>query len=84
MKTTKEEIRQRYVVINSYWDGWKWTWTESEKNLILIEWKLVNGIAEEIVLNTNIVDRKELIDYIYADGVEEVFEHFLRKNYLNN
>ena len=80
-----KELRNRYLKINSYWDNENkvWTWTDGEKHLTLMEWELANGVAEEMMQNeSDINKRKEIIDYLFADNVDEVWENYLRKTYL--
>ena len=40
--------------------------------------------AVKLIQSTDVDKRLELIDYLFADGVEEVVEHFCRKNYQIN
>lgn len=71
MKTAKEILREKLV--------------KNEESLQVLFALSRLYVKESIVLveaETDMVKRKELIDYLYADEMEVVMEYHIRKNYL--
>lgn len=68
----KELIRARLVADNKRIER---AWAKQRNNC---------KEAVKLIQSTDVDKRLELIDYLFADGVEEVVEHFCRKNYQIN
>ena len=71
MKTAKEILREKLVKNN-----------ESLQVLFDLSRVYVKESIALVEAETDMVKRKELIDYLYADEMEVVMEYHIRKNYL--